>query len=63
MFTGALFELYNEQQKIVDTNLKLVPFCRTLEDILRLGLHSKFHFPQLLYPTLMFPWNFYLHIL
>ncbi|XP_012940388.1 uncharacterized protein LOC101860264 [Aplysia californica] len=34
----ALLELYNEGGKIYDTNLNLVPFCRALEDIFRLGL-------------------------
>ncbi|RUS82358.1 hypothetical protein EGW08_009873, partial [Elysia chlorotica] len=40
IFKATLLELYNQDGKIYDTNLRLVPFCRTLEDILRLGLNT-----------------------
>ncbi|CAL1529224.1 unnamed protein product, partial [Lymnaea stagnalis] len=37
---ATLLELYNEGGKIYDINLRLVPFCRAIEDIFRLGLHT-----------------------
>ncbi|GFO17376.1 hypothetical protein PoB_004388100 [Plakobranchus ocellatus] len=40
IFKATLLELHNQGGKIYDTNLRLVPFCRTLEDILRLGLNT-----------------------
>ncbi|XP_059165364.1 uncharacterized protein LOC131947964 [Physella acuta] len=37
---ATLLELHNEGGKIYDTNLKLFPFCKALEDIFRLGLNT-----------------------
>ncbi|KAK0048473.1 hypothetical protein Bpfe_022088 [Biomphalaria pfeifferi] len=37
---ASLLDLHNEGGKILDTNPRLIPMCRTLEDIFRLGLQT-----------------------